>query len=237
MKLSAALCAGVAALAVLPLGAVSSGAWASEASARFVPPAGEMVLARSLIRELSDGQRIVVTRRYTIRFAAAPDGYRIDGELIGVDVDAPAKLASLAELERRRVDPGLFPMRIDRAGFLHDKVIGPVDPAVRSEARLRAAGILGSQSFGADASGPVVRIANGNGNSPWPADLFSARPGERSSERQVTLSGGRAGMVFVVLKVDALLPCGLPQRFERIITTELAGSRMVSREVFTLSAP
>ena len=81
------------------------------------------------------------------------------------------------------------------------------------------------------------QLADGNGNSPWPADLFSARPGERSSERQVTLSDGRAGMVFVVLKVDALLPCGLPQRFERIITTELAGSRMVSREVFTLSAP
>ena len=237
MKLSAALCAGVAALAVLPLGAVSGGVQASEASARFVPPAGEMVLARSLIRELSDGQRIVVTRRYTIRFSAVAEGYQIDGELIGVDVDAPPRLASLAELERRRVDPGLFPMRIDRAGILHDKAAGPVDRTVRSEARLRAAGILGSQSSGTESSGLVVKIASGNGNSSWPADLFSARPGERSSERQVTLSDGRAGMVFVVLKVDALLPCGLPQRFERIITTELAGSRMVSREVFTLSAP
>ena len=237
MKLSAALCAGVAALAVLPLGAVSGGTQASEASARFVPPAGEMVLARSLIRELSDGQRIVVTRRYTIRFAAVPDGYQIDGELIGVDVDAPPRLASLAELERRRVDPGLFPMHIDRAGILDDKAIGAFDPAVRSEARLRATGILGLQPSGAETSGLVGRIANGNGNSPWPADLFSARPGERSSERLVSLSDGRAGMVFVVLKVDALLPCGLPQRFERIVTTELAGSRMVSREVFTFSAP
>ena len=144
MKLSAALCAGVAALAVLPLGAVSGGARASQAIARFVPPAGEMVLARSLIRELSDGQRIVVTRRYTIRFAAVPEGYQINGELIGVDVDAPPRLASLAELERRRVDPGLFPMRIDRAGILHEKTTGPIDSAVRNEARLRAGGILGS---------------------------------------------------------------------------------------------
>ncbi|WP_309621546.1 hypothetical protein [Novosphingobium sp.] len=237
MKMSAALCAGVAALAVLPPGAVSGGAQASEASARFVPPAGEMVLARSLIRELSDGQQIVVTRRYTIRFSAVSEGYQIDGELIGVAVDAPPRLASLADLERRRVDPGLFPMQIDRAGILHDKAAGPSDPAVRSEVRLRATGILGSQSSGAE-TGPLVgKIASGNGNSAWPADLFSARPGERSIERQVTLSDGRAGMVFVVLKVDALLPCGLPQRFERIITTDLAGSRMVSREVFTLSAP
>lgn len=237
MKLSAALCAGVAALAVLPLGAVSGGARASQAIARFVPPAGEMVLARSLIRELSDGQRIVVTRRYTIRFAAVPEGYQINGELIGVDVDAPPRLASLAELERRRVDPGLFPMRIDRAGILHEKTTGPIDSAVRNEARLRAGGILGSPPADAETSGLVVRIASGNGNSPWPADLFSARPGERSSGREVTLSDGRAGTVFVVLKVDGLLPCGLPQRFERIITTELAGSRMVSREIFAFSAP
>ena len=53
----------------------------------------------------------------------------------------------------------------------------------------------------------------------------------------VTLSDGRVGKVYVVLKVDTLLPCGLPQHFERIVTTELSGVRMVSREVFAFSAP
>jgi hypothetical protein len=237
MKLSAALCAGFAAIALLPLGAASGGALASEAGARFVPPAGPMILARSLIRELSDGKRIVVTRRYQIQFTATSEGYRIDGELVGVDIDAPPVLASLAEIERHRVDKGLFPMSLDRSGLLRVQTDSPMDQPARSELRQRATNLLSPQMPQTESGALVGKIASGNGHSPWPADLFNARPGERSVERPVTLSDGRAGVVYVVLKVDALLPCGLPGRFERVVTTELGGSLMVSREVFTLSAP
>lgn len=237
MKLSAILGVSVAALALVPLGDAAGGAVADQASRQFVPPAGEVVLSRSLIRELSDGKQIVVSRRYQIRFVPIAGGYRVDGDLLGVTVEAPPMLASLADLERRRADPGLFPMNLGNDGLLHDQVPAPLDPGLRAGAQAQAGALLipraDSTAGRAEVGRVIGKLAQAGAPSPWPADLFNAAPGERRLERQVNLTDGRTGAVEVVLRVDMLLPCGLPRRFERTVTTQLPGSRTVSREVFT----
>lgn len=237
MKLSAILGVSVAALALVPLGDAAGGAVADQAARQFVSPAGEIVLVRSLIRELSDGKQIVVSRRYRIRFVPIARGYRVEGDLLGVTVDAPPILANLADLERRRADPGLFPMELGNDGLLREQGPIPLDPRLRAEAQVQASALLVTRADNtagqADAGRVIGKLAQGGAASPWPADLFNANPGERRLERQVNLADGRIGAVEVVLRVDALLPCGLPRRFERTVTTQLPGSRTVSHEVFT----
>lgn len=237
MKLSTVLSVSVAALALVPLSHATGGELADQTARQFVPPAGEIVLARSLIRELSDGKQIVVSRKYRIHFVPIAGGYRVEGDFLGVTVDAPPILSSLADLERRRVDSGLFPMELGTDGLLRAQAPALADPALRSEAQSRADTLLGTRANDAGGraeTGRVIgKLAQGGSASPWPADLFHANPGERRIERQVNLADGRIGAVEVVLRVDGLLPCGLPRRFERTVTTQLPGSRTVSHEVFT----
>lgn len=237
MKLPVLLGASVAALALVPLSDAAGGALTDLATRLFVPPAGEMLLARSLIRELSDGKQIVVSRKYRIRFVPIAGGYRVEGNLLGVTVDAPPILSSLADLERRRIDSDLFPMELGNDGLLRAQISNRADSALRSEAQARAGALLDQRaddSAGRAEAGRVIgKLSQGPSTSPWPADLFNANPGERRLERLVNLADGRTGAVEVILRVDARLPNGLPRRFERTVTTQLPGSRSVSREVFT----
>ncbi|MGB7655956.1 MAG: hypothetical protein WBL74_10800 [Novosphingobium sp.] len=237
MKLSVILGVSMAALALVPLGDAAGGALADRAARQFVPPAGEIVLARSLIRELSDGKQIVVNRRYRIRFVSIAGGYRVEGDLVGVSVEAPPILSNLADLERRRVDPGPFPMELGNDGQLREQSPTVPDPGLRAEVQAQAGALLlpraETMAGRAEVGRVIGKLAQGGATSPWPADLFNANPGERRLERQVNLADGRTGAVEVVLRVDTLLPCGLPRRFERTVTTQLPGSRTVSHEVFT----
>lgn len=238
MKRAAALCFGVALLALAPIDSAAVGARPVTASDRFVAPPGDMVMARTLIRELSDGKQILVKRSYRIRFARTAQGYRVDGDLIGVEVDAPPVLASLIDLEKRRVDTGLFPLQLDTRGMLARQNTEKVDMSYRAELQSRANAILARNAGGKPdpaSTAAVARIATRSPNSPWPQDLFHPVPGERQIERTVTLSDGRSGKVLIVVKVGELLPCGIPLRFERVVTTLLGGSSMVSHEVYTFA--
>lgn len=239
MKLSAALLVGVATLGLLPLAEAPGRAATDQSADRFAPPTADMVLTRTVIRELSDGKQIIVTRRFQIRFEANAQGYRIDGTQIGVEVDVPPNLSSMADLERQRVEKGIFPLQLNADGILVDQQGQPIDPAFSKEMENRGAVLLNQAGLPAEehaaSTKALGQLTKRGSNTPWPADLFSASPGERRQQREVALSDGRRGKVEVVLRVEGLLTCGLPKSFERVVITELPGSRMVSREIFTLS--
>jgi hypothetical protein len=198
-----------------------------------------MVLTRTVIRELSDGNQIVVTRRFRIRFEANDQGYRIEGTQIGVEVAVPPILDSMADMERNRVESGVFPLQLNQQGILLDQTGQPVDPAFSQEMEIRGSAIINRADIPAEERSAGIRslsrLTKQGTRTPWPADLFTAAPGERRQQREVPLSDGRLGKVEVVLRVDGLLSCGLPKSFERVVITELPGSRMVSREIYTLA--
>ncbi len=238
MSRTALLLAGASAL--LPLAAIAASgqvAGAPEAE-RFVAPTGPTTLTRSVRRVLADGKEVVSSRTYALRFVREGEGYRVEGSQVDCTVDAPAALAALAEVERKRVDAGLFPLRLDAFGRIVDSS-AKGDAASRREAAAKVSGRVSASALGAgdkvEAQGFVAGLVErGGAQAVWPADLFVAARGERNETRRLALPGGGEGTVTVATRAAGDTGVAAAATFERIVTTELGISRNVVRELFTL---
>lgn len=238
MSARAALMVGVAAL----LPATIAGALAETPTvsplARFSPPTSPLLLTRTLYRTLIDGKVLTVTRRYSIQFTAEGDGFRLDGQQISAEVDAPAALASLAEIERKRIDKGLFPARLDAGGIIREGGVTLIDPEVRAQMVVQSGSILASSPLSApvkrESNGLVGQFAAAQNGTPWPAFLFNPGSQERIETKRVPLPGGAEGEVEVRIRADGIGPGGLPRRVERTVITRLSGTEKVSREVWAI---
>jgi hypothetical protein len=197
-----------------------------------------LTLTRTVYRSLSDGKEIVVTRRYAIRFSPVADGFRLDGEFIGAEVDAPPALAGLAEIERRRVDTGLFPARLDSHGLIRS-MGGAIDAETKQKTVDTAGLLLAKVPMSGEAKRErvalVTQLTNSSVPSAWPRFLFNPGSGERIDTRKVPLPDGSQGEVEVRVYAEGLMPGGMAHKVERVITTRLEGTTRVSREVWTLS--
>lgn len=238
MKRRIVLLAGAGAL--VPILAPQGMALATQqpATLHFSPPSTGLILTRTLWRVMHDGEQIMVRRRYDVRFVADGSGYRLDGTLIDATVEAPASLALLADLERKRPDSGMFPVRIDASGTILSDSTAP-DTAHHGAAAAVAQSLVSKAPIaGADkreAGQQIAQITAGQGAiGNLPPDLFRPQPGERRERRTIALPGGMAGEVEVAIKVSGVQSDGLPQVVERVVTTMLAGTTRVSREVWTL---
>jgi len=237
MKRGAFLAAGMAAL--LPAALLGGMALAAPRASlpRFVPPTNGLVLTRTLWRSLHDGGQIMVRRRYAVQFVAENGGYRLEGQLIEATVDAPAGLAALADLERKRPESGLFPVLLDRDGRILDDGALP-SAADHARAAEVARGLIAAAPLGAldkkEAGRQIARIAAAPGAiGHIPADLFTPHTGERRERRRLAVPGGMEGEVEVAVTVAADRVDGLPHSVERVVTTMLAGTTRVSREVWS----
>ena len=229
-----------AALVTLAVPATMAAAPPAMAEApRFRAPTGPLVLTREVRRALADGQELVVRRRYLVHFAPAADGWTVIGDLAGVEVEAPADLAEMAQVERARPDAGLFPLQLDRAGL----IVARPDPAATVDAARSRAAISAylartdlSETERAQASAMAARLQSQGqaaGNA-WPADLFRPLPGARSEQRDIVLPDGRTGRV--VVRIEAADGVGgLLSHMERQTVTELDGTRRLSLERWTLA--
>lgn len=240
MTLQSLLLASVAAL--MPVAAASNLALAapSVGDSSFSPPSRDLVLTRTLWRNLHDGRQIVIRRRYDVRFIPDGGGFRLDGRLIDATVEAPAALAAFAALERNRVDVSLFPVRIDALGrILLDGT--PPEPgahiAVEGLARTTLDKAALTEPDKQAARQQLALLASGSGAiGALPSDLFRPQPGERRERRRIALPGGIEGEVEVAIRVAANEPNSVPQSVERVVTTTLEGTTRVSREVWAFVA-
>lgn len=182
---------------------------------------------------------MVVTRRYEIRFARARNGFQLDGRLLDVQVQAPQQLAKLAELERLRRDPGLFPVFLDSQGMILQPGNTSGDTITASLAVKGAEALLADTSLPnavrRELASPLVTVAGSGNNSAWPPFLFNPGPGERSMSRDIALSDGSSGRVEITIRAEQLAQDRLPQRVERTITTRLSQTKRVIREIWTIS--
>ncbi|PEQ12166.1 hypothetical protein B2G71_13580 [Novosphingobium sp. PC22D] len=200
----------------------------------FAPPESPMLLTRTVERTLFDGKLVRARRTYEIRFLPDSGGYRIEGKLLSVKVEVPAKLEALAALERARPDTGLFPMRLDAEGRLlagKTERAATLDPRAQAAARamIRSADL--SRSEARTASAFVDGIARSPTRTEWPVDLFRPATGARRASSQ-----GNAGAAFIVdIEADADDRTGLLSDFVRRVTTRLGGRDMVATERWTLA--
>lgn len=183
-----------AAIFLLLAAAPPLGARASEA-AGFVAPAEPMKLTRVLERELGDGNALVVTRSWRVRFVPHADGYSVEGEQIAVEVDAPPKLAKLAEVVRGNPQAGLFPIRLDGAGRIVAEP--PADPPPVPGLTEAAREYVADRSAAARAEAMryvlAVQQAGAEMMTRWPHDLFfPAAP--RRDERTLPVPGGEGSL-------------------------------------------
>jgi hypothetical protein len=205
----------------------------------FAPPEGPTLVSRTLVRALPDGKSIKATRTYLIWFQREDEGWRIEGELRDVKVEAPPLLEQFAAIERNRVEPGMFPLRLDAAGRILPRVMGAGDGSrVRAAAlgEMMIAGAVQSAETRNQASRMLSRVAMAaNSGTAWPVDLFNPAKAEQVELREIALPDGDRGSIEIAVTAQGLRPGGLPAQVERRVTTILAGSKRLSQELWVFA--
>lgn len=235
------LWAGTAMLLPLTWVAAAAQAPAAPANAAFAPPDTPLILTRTLYRPLAGGAQVVATRRYKVRFSPEGDGFRLDGELIDVEVTTPPAMTRLATVERQRPDLGLFPTRLDAQGMIRSGPAQVADPATRQNARQAVASLIRDTAATpaekrALGSAAQVIVAAAESGSSWPVYLFNPGTQEHLERRAITLADGSQGQVEVLVRASGLMASGLPHRIERTVTTRLGGTERTTREVWTIGS-
>lgn len=232
-----ALAAVLAGAALAPVPAAQGAARWHAAGSRFPAPAVPMRLVREWRRDLPDGQQIVSRRTYAVHFVAEGDGFRLDGRLLSVEVEAPAKLAALARIEQARPDAGLFPIRLDAHGAIAGAT-GLAHAPSRAEAGAVVAGMLDRlRDARAEHDEGSTFVQQWQASAPaahWPADLFRPEPGERRETRTIALPDGEMGAIEVVTAAQCDGTSGLLARFERTVVTRSGGQQRTTRERWEL---
>jgi hypothetical protein len=222
------------------LGSVPIAAPAHAQAAGFKPSAEPMLYTRTLRREMAGGASLTVKRSFAIRFVPVEGGFRVEGEQVGVDVEAPAALASFAQLERERRETRLFPLTLDSGGRISSTAglgqAAQLDAAVRE-----ASAMLDRRNLPPDERQPVEDFIRALHQSAagllteLPADLFAPREAVRTDTREVALPGGGAGTVTVRFNADIDAATGLVRKAEREVVSDLGGDRRRTLESWTLA--
>jgi hypothetical protein len=234
---------GLAMLALAPAQALAADEDARDAAcpAPLKVSSAPMIFARQLRRSLFDGKELVVTRHYRIQFRPVFGGFSIDGTLLDTQVEAPPRLAALAAMEKAREDDTIFPIQIDTAGrfVAQSSDAKPILPDAAQNVAgqlIRSAGVK-SSVVREQANGFVEQLFSNQGPviSQWPESLF--RPGNQAmvAREELALPGGGKGKVTIMLTPKSAGPCGLIERLERTVETEVGAQRRRTQEIWSLS--
>jgi hypothetical protein len=219
--------------------ALASRAAATAPGGSIAPPAGPMTFTRRLERALPGGNKLVVARSFAVRFASTPAGWTVSGEQLDVTVDAPARIAALAALERQRVETGLFPIALDRAGTIVGgpdarPVMGLEQAVAIVRRQIEAAGFAADERKEFEAFVRAVHDAGAKMTSEFPDDLFAPRKDAVRAERELALPGGGAGTIEVSFTATTDPATRLMREARREIVTAIAEDRRLTREDWTL---
>ncbi len=234
-----AVLAGIAAILPVAVWSQSTGAAVVPATERFSAPPTALTLVRTLHRALSGGREVLTVRTYDLRISTVEDGFRVDGQQIDCSVEAPPMLQALADVERKRIDNGMFPIMLNANGVITSFGIG-VDAGAKQQAADMVDGMIGKSRLEVgdktEASGFTSQIRGGDDTiSKWPLDLFNLRTGRHSETRRMALPDGSEGQVTIAMESHQ---SGINQQqdtVERIVTTDLGGSQRITREEWKLS--
>ena len=226
---------GLGALAALPAPAL--------ARALTGAPEGDFVLERVLVRGLSDGKRIVVTRRWSIAFAPSEaGGLRVTGEQSFAKVDAPPPLQALAAIEAGREEAGFLPLQLDMTGEIVSPAEGEAPPALPEDVVSAALAYARARSAGAEVSATARQFVTdlSQRGHEWltklPRDLFFPEPRDRSASRDIALPDGTQGHVILRERALAASEWGLLREFAREAETSTAAYSQKGSDRWTLSA-
>lgn len=232
--------AAVAAAAGLVRASNAAAQAAGAPQAGFDPPLGAYTYTRRLEREMTGGARFVVMRRFAVRLARTADGFELAGEQSAVSVEAPPALARFAELERARVESGLFPLRLDSRG----QIVGWTSAQASREL---AAAVEQAHAMAAGAAIPAdeqarlrgfieaVHRAASSVFTNLPADLFAPATPLREDRQGLDLPEGLRGEVVARFSAETDGATGLMRSARRSVVTQVAGNRRETLESWSLA--
>jgi hypothetical protein len=201
---------------------------------------GSFDLRRILVRGLSDGKAITVTRQWRCDMVPEGEIIRVSGEQIDVSVEAPEQLAPLAAIERRRKVTGLFPATINADGLLDQAHIGtaPEDITAAINAAMDVYAARGaSAETRASAASFLSSLSQRSAEmiSNVPPNLFFPTPGEQRIEREIVLPDGNIGGYSLVLRAQAEDETGMLKESSREVITRVEESERKSRESWEMT--
>ncbi|MXO60462.1 hypothetical protein GRI89_13030 [Altererythrobacter salegens] len=205
----------------------------------FRPPVTPLRYTRRIVRELAGGYSFAATRSFAVTFASRGSGFVLDGSQIAVDVSAPERIAALAEIERQRIETGLFPIVLDAGGMIaggpEQRLSAELDRAVAEARRLLADKERdeGEQAAAEQFVQMVHRVGIGLG-AQLPRDLFAPAEGERVDRQAIALPNDESGEVTVTFSAESDPFTRLMRRAQRDIVTTVEGDSRTTREDWTL---
>lgn len=212
-------------------------ALAEDGAGRPVPQ-GTFVLTRQIERVMADGTSIAVIRRWQIRFEPSGRGMQVLGHQISAEVDAPPRLAELAQVERTRPTDGMFPILLSGDGRIFgagdDREGDAVAEALRIASEMIAR--VDGPEQATDAALSNLALLQAAGTSlleTLPADLFFPLTGAQDERRALTLPGGEQGDIELHRMASSGAD-GMLERIERRVISTLGNSRRESRETWSL---
>ena len=208
-------------------------------SPEITPPPQPMIYTRRLVRNLSGNAQIVVERRFAIRFTRSDTGFVVEGEQIDVKVEMPDQLAWLGELERKRVEHGLFPLQLDPHGrILSGEFVrgGPeIEAALRGvEERVEQMPATPDEREALKGFVTAVHEAGTHIVSTLPTDLFAPSETDRRASREILLPHGTEGEVSTLFSAERDPTTGLMRSARREVVTAIEGDQRHTIETFSL---
>lgn len=202
-------------------------------------PEGAMILHRRVERPLSDGAMIVVARSWEVRFARSGQGAVVEGRQVDCNVEAPAKLDGLAEIERDRNTDDMFPILLSSDG----RIVGsgmPDEEGDLAQAVRIASDLIGHSNKSAQEKEAALRYLaalQAAGNSAvnvLPPDLFYPSGGEQHDLRKLSLPSGQLGEIELIRTSQLAAGRLWLDRSVRRVVTRVAGTSQESREIWTM---
>ncbi len=204
------------------------------------PPGAPMLFRRRLMREMAGGHAIIAERGFEVRFLAQGGGYRVEGAQISSTIEAPPVLARIAELERARIETGLFPLMLGVDGMIRAgpeaQPLAELDEAVDlALAQIRQA--IPEAPEQREASAFILRLqqAAGSIGTQMPRDLFVPPADAAPLIRAIDLPGGDSGQIEINFRGRISAASGLMVEAERIITTTVGETRRSTVENWSLA--
>ncbi len=225
------------------LALLTSSYWPLSAKPSLIPqiklPREPMILTRRIERPLSDGNRIVVSRSWEVTFMQSGQGAAVAGHQISAKVDAPARLAPLAQVEEQRSTDGMFPILLSPTGRI--VAAGPLsDPQEMAKIVPIAQNMIAHSSRTADEKVAVLRYlstlqaAGDTLLERLPPDLFFPVPGDLDETHSLALPSGQTGEIELARSSRIANGQRWLERIERKITTRVAGSSQESLEIWSM---
>lgn len=207
---------------------------------KFAPDREPLIFSRKLVRGPAGGEAIEVERHFQIEIVPGASGFQISGKQTGVKVSAPAPLQALADIERRRVETGLFPIELNENGLIRAGRPLSATQATK-DAVSKALELLDSPNTISD---PVlyrqflmqVQKHAAQFMSHLPSDLFSPPDQPVVSKREIPLPGELVGEVEVVYKAASDPDTGLMTAARREVTTRIGSDSRTAQEVWSIAS-